>query len=149
MTNFEISCDPQKQDIETIHNFLTNCYWSKGIDIETVKKAIENSLCFGAFDKNGKQIGFARLITDSATFAYLADVFVLEEFRGKGVSKAIMGAIEKHEVFPKLRRIMLATRDAHGLYEQYGFEMLSPPQINLMMQIVRPDIYSKNTTIIE
>ncbi len=140
MTEFEITTDKTRLDLSLIHQFLTNSYWAKGIDIGMVTKSIENSLCFGAFE-NRKQIGFARLVTDYATFAYLADVFVLEEYRGKGVSKALISAITSHEIFPKLRRIMLATRDAHTLYSRYGFENLDDAGSKVLMQITRPNIY--------
>lgn len=139
--NFEIREGHEYMDIISIHTFLSKTYWSEGICFETVKTAIENSLCFGAFNIENKQIGFARLVTDYATFAYLADVYVLEEYRGNGISKALMTKIEEHEIFSKLRRIMLATRDAHGLYKKFGFEKPSESQINLIMQINRPDIY--------
>lgn len=139
---FEISYDKERMDIDVIHKYLCRSYWAQGIDIETIKTAIENSLCFGAFLENGSQIGFARLITDYSTFAYLADVFVLEEYRGLGVSKAIMATISKHEIFEKLRRIMLATRDAHGLYKQFGFQPINKEQNSKLMQIIRPNIYN-------
>lgn len=139
MGNFIVSCDKSKFQIEKIHSFLTNSYWAKGINIETVKISIENSLCFGVFDESENQVGFARLVTDYATFAYLADVYILEEYRGLGLSKRLMTAIAGHEIFPKLRRLMLATRDAHGLYKSFGFEEITNPEI--FMQIARPDIY--------
>ena len=138
MDNFSISSDKSKLQIEKIHAFLTKSYWAKGIDIETVGLSIENSLCFGVFDGES-QIGFARFVTDYATFSYLADVYILEEYRGLGLSKMLMKAIVSHEIFPKLRRIMLATRDAHGLYKGFGFEEIENPEI--LMQIVRPEIY--------
>ena len=109
--------------------------------MEVVKKCIEGSVCFGIFEGD-KQIGFARVITDCASFAYLADVFVDEEFRGKGLGKWLMEVIKGYPDFQGLRRFMLATRDAHGLYEQFGFTQLSFPE--RWMQIHNPDVYKNN-----
>lgn len=147
--SFEIRQGCENMDAIAIHKFLTHSYWGEGIDIETVKTAINNSLCYGAFDEDNKQVAFARLVTDYATFAYLADVYVLEEYRGLGISKAIMVKIANHEIFPKLRRIMLATRDAHGLYKQFGFDGLSEVQTKTIMQINRPDIYKNYLSKLE
>ena len=133
-----ITTDKKKIDIEYVHSFLTRSYWSEGIPLETVRKAIENSLCFSVF-MNDKQIGFARMVTDKATFAYLADVFIDEEFRGKGISKKLMKTIMFHPDLQGLRRIMLATRDAHSLYSQFGFLPMNNPE--RWMQIHNPDVY--------
>jgi GNAT superfamily N-acetyltransferase len=122
----EISSDSARLDVALIHRFLTGSYWAKDIPLETVKRAIEGSLCFGAY-LDGAQIAFARVITDRATFAYLADVFVLPEQRGKGVSKQLMEAIMAHPELQNLRRWSLVTRDAHGLYAQFGFTPLANP----------------------
>ena len=116
--NFSISTDKSKLDIAVIHNFLSCSYWAENIPVEKVQKSIEGSMCFGVYD-NGKQIGFARMVTDNATFAYLADVFVLEEYRGHGLSKWLMEVIINHPDLQGLRRFMLATRDAHELYSQF------------------------------
>lgn len=133
-----ISTDPEKLDLKVIHGYLKRSYWSPGIPFEIVKKAIAHSLCFGLYH-GGQQIGFARVISDQTTFAYLADVFVLEEFQGKGLGKWLVDCIMAHPELQGLRRWMLATRDAHGLYAQYGFTALKHPEI--VMEISRPDIY--------
>jgi N-acetylglutamate synthase-like GNAT family acetyltransferase len=133
---FIISTDLAKLDLEVIHRFLSvESYWSKGIKREIIEAAIQNSLCFGAYHE-GKQIGFARMITDYATFAYLADVFVLKPYRGRGLSKWLMTCIMEHPKLQGLRRFMLATQDAHGLYAQFGYEPLPNPE--RFMQIFRP-----------
>ena len=120
--NYIISNDRAKLDVNYIHYFLsTESYWAKNIPIELVNTSIEGSLCFGVYHQ-GKQIGFARVITDYATFGYLADVFIDKNYRGKGLSKELMKFIMEQEVIKKLRRFMLATLDAHSLYAQFGFE---------------------------
>lgn len=118
--NYLISTDKSKLDFKVVHNFLSNSYWAKNRKAETMKKAIKNSICFGLY-QNRKQIGFARVITDCATYAYLADVFILEEFRGRGLSKWLMKVILDYAELKKLRRWFLATKDAHGLYRKFGF----------------------------
>ena len=127
-------------DLRLIHQFISNSYWAKGIPFSTFKKALKNSLCFGVFSIDKKQIGFARMVTDRATFAYLADVFILESHRGKGISKLLMQSIFGHPELQGLRRIVLATRDAHSLYEQFGFKLLANP--NAFMEIWKEDIYN-------
>ena len=122
---YEISTDPTRLDIDTIHHFLAHeAYWSPGIPRATVERAIANSLCFGAYH-HGAQIGFARIVTDRATFALLADVFVLGSHRGKGLSKALMEAVKARPDLQNLRRWLLLTSDAHGLYRQFGFTELA------------------------
>ena len=121
-----------------IHGYLTKSYWSSGVPRAIVERAIEGSLCFGVF-LQGKQVGFARVVTDKATFAYLADVFILEPHRGKGLSKRLMQFIFAHPDLQELRRFMLATKDAHGLYEQFGFAELSNPAH--FMELHRPHVY--------
>jgi GNAT superfamily N-acetyltransferase len=124
----EISTDPARLDLDLIHRYLSEeSYWAKGITRELVERSVEGSLSFGAFD-GGRQIGFARVITDSATFAYLADVFVLESHRGRGVARRLMETIRIHPSLLNLRRWHLVTRDAHGLYEQFGFRALEAPE---------------------
>jgi GNAT superfamily N-acetyltransferase len=119
---FLYSTDKTKLNIEYIHYFLSKeSYWAKNIPIELVKTSIEGSLCFGVYHQ-GKQIGFARVITDYATFGYLADVFIDKDYRGQGLSKELMKFIMEQDVIKKLRRFMLATLDAHSLYAQFGFE---------------------------
>ena len=138
MSAYEISTDPAQLDVDAIHAFLTQSYWSPGIARTTVARAIANSLCFGVFWQ-GQQVGFARMVTDKTTFAYLCDVYVLEAHRGRGVSKQLMEFIMKHPDLQGLRRMMLATRDAHGLYAQFGFTPLSAP--DRIMEVLKPNIY--------
>lgn len=144
---YSITTDKEKFDIEVIHSFLTNSYWAEGISKETIQRSIVGSLCFGVFENDktnlsaGSQVGFARMITDQATFAYLADVFILEEYRGRGLSKWLMEVIMSHPGLRGLRRMMLATRDAHGLYKQFGFVSLT--NVDRWMQIHDPDIYKR------
>ena len=142
---FLYSTDKAKLAIPYIHEFLEHSYWAKGIPQSVVETSIENSLCIGIYH-DSRQIGFARLITDYATFAYLADVFVDEKYRGKGVSKALMQFILSFGFCNGLRRIMLATWDAHGLYNQFGFQPLQRP--DRYMEIHHPDVYlSSNTAL--
>lgn len=136
---FSISTDPAHLDIQAIHAFLSQAYWSAGIPRSVVERAIAGSLCFGIYDSE-RQVGFARVITDKATYAYLADVFVIDEYRGKGLAKWLMEVIMSHDSVQGLRRFTLATRDAHGLYAQFGFQPLHDPMRH--MEIRRPDIYS-------
>ena len=135
---FRITTEKEKFDVEFIHSFLTRSYWAEGISKEVIKQSIEGALCFGLFE-NDKQIGFARMITDKATFAYLADVFIIEEYRGRGLSKWLMEVIMSHPSLQGLRRMMLATKDAHGLYEKFGFTALN--NVDRWMQINDPNIY--------
>lgn len=134
-----VTSDRSRMDIDAIHAFLSQeAYWSKNIPREIVERAIAHSLCFGAFDDDA-QVGFARVITDYATFAYIADVFVLESHRGRGIGKAIMNAIAQHPELQGLRRWHLVTRDAHALYAQFGFEPVDAPERH-MMKVV-PNAY--------
>ncbi|MBL8193625.1 MAG: GNAT family N-acetyltransferase [Blastocatellia bacterium] len=139
--NFMISTDKSKLDLSVIYVFLTKSYWATNIPIHIVKKSIENSLCFGVYDR-GKQVGFARVISDYATFAYIADVFILPENRGNGLSKFLMQTIKTHPELQNLRRWMLATRDAHTLYEKFGFVRLIDP--DPIMVISNPNIYQSH-----
>lgn len=123
---FVISTDRERLDLDAIHSFLTDCYWAKGIPRDVVARSIENSLCFGVYDKS-KQAGFARLITDYATYAYIGDVFVLDSYRGRGLGKWLMECIMQHPRLQGLRRWSLVTDDAHGLYAQFGFTPLQAP----------------------
>ena len=127
-------------DIPVIHRYITRSYWAEGIPFETVAKAVEGSLCFGVFHGD-KQIGVARVITDAATFAYLCDIFIDDSYRGRGLGKWLMETILQHESLQGLRRIALTTKDAHGLYSQYGFAPLPIPERWMMIQDV--DIYKK------
>jgi GNAT superfamily N-acetyltransferase len=136
--DFLITTDKNKIDALYVHQFLTRSYWAEAIPLETVEHSIEGSLCFSVVYLN-HQIGFARVITDQATFAYLADVFIDENFRGKGLSRWLMEAIMSYPPLQGLRRFMLATRDAHGLYEKFGFTPMT--NVDRWMQIHRPDVY--------
>jgi N-acetylglutamate synthase-like GNAT family acetyltransferase len=137
---FIISTEKEKFDIDFIYSFLNRTYWAEGISREIVRRSIEGSLCFGLFE-NDKQIGFARMVTDKATFAYLADVFIIEEYRGRGLSKWLMEVIMSHPDLQGLRRIMLATRDAHELYKKFGFTPLN--NVDRWMHIHDPGIYKQ------
>ena len=138
--SYEISDDPNRLDFAVIHGFLRSSYWAREIPREVVERAIQNSLCVGAFCA-GRQVGFARVVTDYATFGYIADVFVLPEHRGRGVAKLIMQAILDHPRLQGFRRLLLATQDAHRLYEQFGFQPLSHPEY--FMTIHHPDVYRR------
>ncbi|MCG9628050.1 GNAT family N-acetyltransferase [Vibrio mediterranei] len=137
--SYFISSDKRLLNIPLIHRELTNSYWAKGIPLDVVEKSIENSLCFGVYTASNEQVGFARMITDRATFAYLSDVFVVEKAKGEGLGKQLIKAIDEHPELQGLRRIMLATSDAHGLYRQFGYQEVSNPQI--LMQKWNPAIY--------
>lgn len=136
---FEVDTDKDRLNVDVIHAYLRGAYWCVDIPREVVVQAIRGSMCFGAYDPRGVQVGFARVITDAATFAYLADVFVLEEFRGRGLSKFLMHVVLDHPELQSLRRFMLLTRDAHGLYRQFGFEVTSTPY--RVMEKREPDVY--------
>ena len=135
---FMVSTDPEMIDMEVVHGFLTQCYWAKGIPREVVARSIENSLCFGVYAE-GKQVGFARVVSDYATYAYIGDVFVVEAFRGRGLGKWLMECVVQHPRLQGLRRWSLVTRDAHKLYAHAGFEPLKKPQN--YMELHRPDVY--------
>ncbi|MBU0543967.1 MAG: GNAT family N-acetyltransferase [Proteobacteria bacterium] len=137
---FTITDSRDDLDIETVHNFLSESYWAKKIPMSTVEKAVKNSLCFGLYH-DSKQVGFGRAVTDRATFAYLGDVFVVPGFRGRGLGKWLVSCILSHPELQGLRRMMLATLDAHRLYEQNGFVALREP--GRFMEIHNPDIYQR------
>lgn len=137
---FSISTDKSKIDLATIHNFLKSSYWSDNIPRAIVEKSINNSLCFGIYEGE-KQVGFARVITDYATFAYLADVFILEPYRGQGLGKWLVKTILKHPELQGLKKWLLVTKDAHELYRQYGFQNLTRPE--RYMDIVNSNIYKQ------
>jgi GNAT superfamily N-acetyltransferase len=140
---FLISTDKSKLDIDVIHNYLSKeSYWAKNVPLEIVQKEIKGSFCFGIYYQQ-KQIGFARVVSDAAVFAWLADVFVLQEFRGKGLSKWMMRFILSHPELQGLRRWMLGTKDAHGLYEQFGFKELEDPKRIMGLILVKE--YSAKT----
>jgi GNAT superfamily N-acetyltransferase len=138
---YEVSTDPARIDVLMVHEVLTSSYWAKGIPLETVQESIENSISFGVY--HGQQlVGFARIISDRATFAYLADVFILPSHRGRGLSRWLMECIVSHPDLQGLRRWMLATQDAHGLYAKFGFTPLKSPES--WMEIHRPDVYARS-----
>jgi GNAT superfamily N-acetyltransferase len=162
---FVISTDRSRLDVDLIHEFLTNCYWAKGIARDVVERSIENSLCFGIYDQSDRkspllpkpgrsgapavidgstQVGFARIISDFATIAYLGDVFVLESHRGRGLGKWMMECIVQHPALQKLRRWILLTRDAHGLYQQFGFTPIAAP--DRFMELHNPKVYEIGET---
>jgi GNAT superfamily N-acetyltransferase len=143
MSGVRISSDQALMQIDVIHGYLVQSYWSAGIPLATVERAIANSICVGAFADDGGQIGFARVITDRATFAYLADVFVLEAARGQGVAAAMLRHLEGLPELHGLRRWLLATRDAHGLYESLGWQRADGSP--LLMQRIDPDVYQRAT----
>jgi N-acetylglutamate synthase-like GNAT family acetyltransferase len=136
-----LSTDKSRINVAIVHHFLSHSYWAESIPLEVVQKSIDNSLCFAIF-RNGELIGFARVITDSATFAYLADVFILPGERGKGLSKWLIATIMDHPQLQDLRRFTLATRDAHALYAQFGFTPFDRPE--RWMQKHDPDVYKRN-----
>jgi GNAT superfamily N-acetyltransferase len=136
--HYEISTDRSRLDIALIHDFLRSSYWARGIPRTIVEKSIRHSLCFGAF-LGLQQVGFARVISDFAAVAHIADVFVVPEHRGRGISKLLMRAILDHPELQGLRRFFLATRDAHGLYAQFGFQPLTHPE--QYMTIRKIDVY--------
>jgi GNAT superfamily N-acetyltransferase len=142
VAGYEISADPSRVDIGTVYRFLSEeAYWSPGIPRAVVEKAIANSLCFGVYH-GADQVGFARVITDKATFAYLADVFVLKQHRRKGLSKWLVHEVMCHPDLQGLRRFLLVTSDAHSLYAQTGFTSIGNAW--RFMEILRPDIYQRS-----
>ena len=142
---FLISTDPSRLNLDVIHGFLTNCYWAKGVPREVVERSIEHALCFGVYDGSGAQVGFARVISDFATIAYVGDVFVLDTHRGRGLGKRLMECITQHPALQGLRRWILTTRDAHGLYSQAGFTPVKFPE--RYMELHDPQVYEiKETT---
>jgi len=137
---FTITTDPARLDVGVIHGFLTGSYWAAGIPRATMQRAVEGSLNFGVFEGDA-QVGYARVVTDRATFAYLADVFVIERFRGRGLGAWLMEVITSHPELQGLRRWVLATRDAHRLYARFGFKPLAAPE--RLMERHDPDVYRR------
>ncbi|WP_192822284.1 GNAT family N-acetyltransferase [Rufibacter sp. LB8] len=137
---FSLSFDKTQLQLDVIHGFLTESYWAKGISIDLVAQAVEHSLCVGVY-AGTKQVAFARLITDYTTFAYLCDVFVLEDYQGKGLGKWMVQALREHPRLGNLRRWLLATTDAHSLYAPFGFTPLAMPE--RFMQVHMPNIYQQ------
>ena len=134
-----ISTDPARLDLAVIHHFLANdSYWARNISREVLERAVHNSLNFGLYAPDGRQAGFARVVTDRATFAWLCDVFVLPDFRGQGLSKWLMECVWAHPDLQGHRRHMLATMDAHTLYTQFGFAPLAEPERFLEVRFANP-----------
>jgi len=125
--DYTVSCDPKRLDLGVVHGFLTTSYWALGVSEDVVRRSIEHSLCFGVYDHEN-QVGFARVTTDRATFAYVADVFILEEHRGHGLGMWLIETIVAHPELSGLRRWILVTRDAHDLYRKLGFRELQNPE---------------------
>ena len=136
---FMISTSGERLNLDVIYEFLINCYWAKGISREVVERSIAHSLCFGIYDGAAAQVGFARVVSDFSTVAYLGDVFVLESHRGRGLSKWLMECVVQHPALQNLRRWILLTRDAHGLYSQFGFTPVKVPE--RYMELHRPNVY--------
>lgn len=143
MQPYKVSTDAAHLDVKAIHAFLTSTYWSPGIPLHIVERAIANSVCVGAYI-NGKQVAFARMVTDKSTFAYLADVYVLEAHRGNGLSTEMIKALLQLPELQGLRRMMLATRDAHGLYERFGFKALATSSV--FMELHNPNAYANTVS---
>ena len=139
---FIISTDKSRLDMNVIFDYLSNrSYWAKGIRMDMVKRAAENSICFGVYE-NDKQIGYARVVTDKATIGYIGDVFILKTHRGRGLSKWLMECILKHPELQGFRRWILLTKDAHGLYKQFGFN--EPEEPATYMELRKKDVYKKD-----
>lgn len=137
---YTISTEKGRLDIAVVHGFLAGSYWAAGISRAVVERSIEHSLCFGVYHDR-QQVGFARVITDFATFAYIGDVFIIEEYRGKGLSKWLVEVIAEHPELQGLRRWLLLTRDAHGLYERIGFARARTPE--RVMERYFADVYQR------
>ena len=139
---FVVSDDPARLDLDLIHSFLRESYWAQDIPRDVLERGLRNSLCLGIYE-GGRQVGFGRAVTDRATYAYLADVFVIESHRGRGLAKLFMRALMAHPDLQGLRRWALVTRDAHELYRQFGFTSLARPELH--MEIHHPHVYRKNS----
>jgi GNAT superfamily N-acetyltransferase len=136
-----LSSDPARLDLAAIHRYLSASYWSPGLPFEVLRRAVAGSICFGVYC-GSEQVGFARVVTDRATFAYLCDVYVLDAHRGRGLGRWLAEAASIHPDLQGLRRWVLVTRDAHGLYERFGFRPLARP--DRYMELHRPDVYASS-----
>lgn len=140
---YEVSTDPTRIDLDYVHGYLSRqSYWAGAVPREVVARSVANALSFGVYAPDGAQVGFARVVTDKATFAWLADVFIDPDRQGLGLGKGLMDAIVAHPDLQGLRRFMLATADAHGLYERYGFKTIENPE--RLMAIIRTDLYPRS-----
>ena len=137
--DYSVSDDQNRLDSRAIHAYLTRAYWSEGIPLATVERALAGSFCVGAYTRSWDQVGLVRIVTDSATFAYICDVYVLEDHRSRGLSKAMMAFVDQHPQLQGLRRWNLVTRDAHQLYARYGFKPAAAP--DRYMERLTPNIY--------
>ena len=137
---FQVSTDPARFDLDAIHAYLTASYWAEGVPRELIARSLDGSLAFGLYDAE-RQIGLARVITDRATFAYLCDVYVLEAYRGRQLGVWLMECVMAHPDMQGLRRVILATRDAHAFYARFGFTPTAKPQA--LMEIMKPGLYLK------
>jgi GNAT superfamily N-acetyltransferase len=137
---YAVSTDPTRLDLAAVHRYLAASYWSPGLPMDVLTRAVAGSICFGLY-RGAEQVGFARVITDRATFAYLCDVYVLDAHRGRGLGRWLMEVVLEHPALQGLRRFVLVTRDAHGLYERFGFRPLARPEG--YMEIHRPDVYER------
>lgn len=141
--DYVLSTDPARLDTLAIHAYLRRAYWSEDIPLEIVDRAVKGSLCIGAYDRSGQQVGLVRLISDYATFCFVCDVYVLEPHRGRGLSKAMMSMAMEHPKLQGLRRWSLGTLDAHGLYRRFGFSALAHPERH--MELFVPDTYKRTS----
>ena len=139
--SYVISADAARLDATAIHSYLKRSYWAEGIPLELVERAVKASLCIGAYDEAGRQVGLVRLISDYATFCFVCDVFVLEPHRGRGLSKAMLAMAFEHPKLQGLRRWSLVTLDAHDLYRQFGFRALAHPERHMERTV--PDLYKR------
>ncbi|REL25151.1 N-acetyltransferase [Thalassotalea euphylliae] len=145
MDGYRISCQLNEMSFEVIHDFISSSYWAAGMPADTLHKALANSLCFAVLNQQNNTVAFARVITDKATFAYLADVFVVAGERGEGLSKYLVEYIVNHDDLQGLRRFMLATFDAHSLYEKFGFSAVDATESQSLMQIRDADVYLRDS----
>lgn len=137
--SYTISDDRARLDLHAIHAYLSRAYWSPGVPLEVVERAVAGSLCIGAYDAGQAQVGLARFVSDYATFCYVCDVYVLEEHRRRGLSKALLHMAFDHPLLQGLRRWSLVTHDAHALYSRFGFVPVAQPERH--MELSKPDIY--------
>ncbi len=138
---WEVSTDPARLDLDLVHAVLRDSYWAQGIPRDTLERAIANSLNFGLYAPDGAQAGFARVVTDRATYAYLADIFVVEGHRGRGLGVWLVRSVLEHPELQGLRRVALATADAHGLYRRFGFDAASRPEIHMVIERPAAEVY--------